>query len=451
LNAALTIAYGSTNGRDTTASQKPNPSTGDNLYYLGVRGSMSLIPGFTGGVYYGYEGTDILANTLDYRLAYGLDFKGKLFGLLDLEGEWNAIDPVAFGGNDGVIATYAKAGINLGAFTVGGNWRYVNANFSGRDVSNADGPYKDNQNGFGVDVGLNLGLLDLGFYYDQRTATNGGTVGEGPKAGYSGDYKATSNSAADRETQFGAKLGIRLIGFDIAATYDVGVEATGSNAVRNERRAQIRADHDGSKAGALIGGLNLSLGYRVDVLGLDNTNTIWAYADTKITLGGFSIAPKAYFRQKDAPGSTGDDITTLGGGVAVNTDFLFGAKLGLNFAYETGNHSVNPDSSTQWASIGLSWNPSIFAGSTFSVTFADRIDINTIGTSFGPSFGSPTGTWGDYSSGAGGRVTGLYLNFEYYGINFAYGIFSNVDFTKTALGGAASWGQAVRIAYTLKF
>jgi hypothetical protein len=436
-----------------------NGDNGDNRYFTAFRGTARILDGFTGGVYYGYEGLDVIGAP-NITTVYGLDFTGKLFGLLDVTGEYNIsqVNSSAAG-----VAAFVNVGATLAPFTVAANIRSIDswyAGLSNTDASRAYSAGNNGQTGFGVSLDAKqlFGFVDFGVYFDSRTSRLAGLqVAGGPKAGFAADFKGTA-TGADGETLFGLRLGFRLIGFDFGISYDVGNETfggltTGPN-TRDDRRFQVRADHDGSKAGALLGGVNLSLGYRVDINNTSATvnpqNTIWAYADTKLNLAGFSVAPTVYFSSVDRSGA-GDDITNLGVRLTANGDFLFGSKLNLGFGYDSSSHSAPVFSaSTVWALVGANWAVGPFgAPSTFGLQFAYRQDTNRNGTGTGPTFASPigNGSWGSDINTNTNTLYGLYGNFGYFGLNFGYGIFNLTNTTFT--GGV--WGQRFQISYALKF
>jgi predicted nucleic acid-binding Zn-ribbon protein len=465
LNLGLTIAYGSTNGRD-----------GDNRYFTGIRGTASLIPGFTGGIYYGIEAADILAGPQATINLYGLNFGGSL-GPISLNGEYNVSQA---DGSAAQVAGFVRGSADLGFFTIAANYRVVDVAYTtARGISVNFGPYDNNQVGFGADIALKLGFATVNFYYDQRGTKDASSVlGDGPK-------DATDSALADNEVDFGASFAIRLIGFDIAPFFTRENETDiGGTAVFDQTNYGVRLTHDGSKPDALIRGFNLALGYlgRTNGLTGGTRTTLYAYADTSISLAGFTIAPKAYFSQvstSDASlspvssGIAGDDVTNYGGALTISGGFLFGSTLSLSGALDQSSHSNNTGtpftSSTGWISASLSFNPSIFGTpSTFKVAFASRTDVNRDGRGSGPTLASPLGddSWAggsDYANGltppggrdafaVGSNLSGLYFTFAYYGLTFDYGIFALTDFrfTSTAVGGV-TFGQAFRIGYSLRF
>ncbi|NJK46161.1 MAG: hypothetical protein HC933_19580 [Pleurocapsa sp. SU_196_0] len=282
LNLALTIAYGSKGGND-----------GDFVYFTGVRGTASLIPGITGGIYYGVEAPDVITpnqSGLTTNL-FGLDFAGAL-GPISFDGEYN----VSVNAGPGRVAGYARASADFGIFTIGASYRVVDNTFVG--LGNDTSPFRKNQNGFGTDIALKLGFATVGFYYDQRRSQDPNfTVGAG---GVDARF-ATDNTAARGSTDFGVNLTLRLIGFDIAPFATRENEYDGSNvAVRDRTSYGVRLTHDGSKPDALIGGLNLAFGYLQTNNGIapgDGITTLYVYGDATISLLGFSITPKGYFSQ----------------------------------------------------------------------------------------------------------------------------------------------------------
>ncbi len=469
-NAALTVVYGSQNGAgDDNADFYPFLSSNDNddnVYFMGIRGTASLIPGFTGGVYFGYEGSDVLAGQSFLNTNYGVDFGGKLFGFVDLTGEWNASSTVVNGGASvDKVASFVQAGVAIGPFTVGGNWRHINAAYDGN--SQNGGPYNAGQGGFGFNAAATLGIFTAGAYFDSRGRVDAPSVelSEGP----TGRFKANKSGAnTSGDTVFGINVGLRLIGFDLTAALDNGAEVNGAAALRNDSYLGFDAAHDGSKSDALIGGFNLRVGFNTETNAVipapaanTTTTNLYAYAGLSkgLDLAGFTIDPEVYFHTRNisvsAPASA-LTITNFGAGVKAEGGFLFGSKLAMEVAYDSASYTDGkPDSSTFLARVGLNFNPALFgAPSTFGITFAIRDDKRRDGRGFGPGFGNQgsIGSWGGDDLTAGALLAGLYLTFDYYGLSFGYGIFNHYNYAAPLAGNAATtWGQGFRIGYSLKF
>ncbi len=466
------ITFNPTSNRGVTGAN------GDNVYFGGVRGSLSLIPGLSGGVFFAQEGADLTTTAPAFPTqVYGLYGAGKLFGLVDLSGEYSI-------NATGARAAYIKAGVGIGIFTVGANYRFITDDFS---PIGDDGqfPYKKNQTGFGVDVAIDklFNFLTLSGYFDSRSKLGGQFLPGGPKADTQGNPQSGVGA-----TNFGFAATISLIGFDISGSYD-RISETGNN--WSDSAIGISAKHDGSQDTALIKGLNLAIGYTSDTYSgnagaltfdpvtgaknvtdspdADTNTTLYAYAELTIGApGAFQIIPKAYYSSFSWATTPGSD-TTFGGGLTVNIPFLFGSTLGLAGAYDTS--SINAGgatnlsqgtaaftTSTTWLKAGLSFPSFIFPNSTFSVSIATRTDINRDGNGFGPTFAAPDATglsglgsgWGREGIGRGGSLTGLYLGWSYYGLQFGYGIFNLVPFSG-ATAGISHWGQEFSIGYSLKF
>jgi hypothetical protein len=425
---------------------------GDNNYFTGVRGTLSLIPGLTGGVYYGHNGGDIVSAAGVTDDTYGLFFNGKAFGFLGLEGEYSIYQKAPAPAE---VALYTKANVDLGIFSLGANYRFISNKFGTLDSDGAF-PFSKNQTGFGIDVAINqlFGFLDLSGYFDSRSKLGGAYLPNGPKQDTQGDP-----GLATAATNFGFGIGIRLIGFDIAANYD-GITESGNQ--WNETLLDISAKHDGSKADALIGGLNLIVGFKSDTVsaglvpdygggtdGTYNTSVIYAYADFALDFGGLKIKPQVYFSSTSG-NLLAANVSDLGGSLTVSTPFLFGSKLSLYGGLDQATRTTFT-SSTSLIRFSIGWDSFLFPNSSFSAAFATRTDVNRNGRKFGPSFAAPIGTdlygtaaWGGDGAGRGGNLYGLYLTYGYYGLSFTYGIFNLTS-------GLSQWGQEFSIGYKLTF
>jgi predicted nucleic acid-binding Zn-ribbon protein len=424
---------------------------GDNLYYTGAKGSLSLIPGIVGGVYVANENKDIRGVQAP-TLLYGFDAKGTAFGFLKLDAELNKSDVT---GKASQAAGYVKVGIDLGIFSIGGNFRSVDSSYVGLG-DDGNYVYKLNQTGFGVDLAANklFGFLDLSAYYDSRSRIDPtASLGNGPKNDtVFGNFSTGSTSAVN----FGVGVGIRLIGFDITARF---FSVSENPSALNASGINVGLKHDGSKSDALIGGFNLALGFKsassnlanISAGGLDvnvangNSTQLYAYADTSISFSGITIAPKAYFNTTNIAGK--GTTTNLGAGIKIETPFLFSSKLSFGAALD--QTSGADKGSTGWVAITLAWDSFLLPNSSFSVGFASRTDGTRNGNKFGPSFGSPTDSWGSNNATTSFNESGLYFNFGYYGLSFRYGIFalSNISGATPVV----SFGSKFRILYNLKF
>jgi predicted nucleic acid-binding Zn-ribbon protein len=422
---------------------------GDQTYFTGVKGGLSLIPGIVGGVYVANENIDIRGVQAP-TLLYGFDAKGTAFGFLKLDAELNKSD---VSGKASQAAGYVKVGVDLGIFSVGGNFRSVDSSYVGLG-DDGNYVYKLNQTGFGVDIAVNklFGFLDLSAYYDSRSKVDPtAALGNGPK----NDTFFGGGAGSKTATGFGVGVGIRLIGFDITAGFKSASEDFSS---LNTSKINVDLKHDGSKADALIGGFNLALGFESATsnvagksIGLDvntaggSSSKLYAYADTSINLAGITIAPRAYYNTTNIAGK--GTTNNLGVSIKIDTPFLFSSKLSFGAALD--QTSGADKGSTGWVAITLAWDAFLLPNSSFSVGFASRTDGSRNGNKFGPSFGAPTDSWGSNNAATSYNESGLYFNFGYYGLSFRYGIFALTDITTSTAN--VTWGSRFRILYNLKF
>jgi hypothetical protein len=474
LNPALTVVY-----------QSVGANNGDSFYITGAKGTLSLIPGLNGGVYIAQGGEDILGTgpIRDSVLMYGVDFGGKLFGFLDLAGEWNSSTLTQVpGATTSRVATFVTAGLSFDPFTIGANFRHVDQEWSTAgtegsgfftDLSTNDGPYANNQNGFGVTLGAKnlLGFFNLNAYFDTRSRVNANfALGNGPARPAGINYHGgllltslnTSNTTAatlpgatNSSTDFGVIAGFSLLGFDLQGYFLSDVE---NNAAAAAVYGRTDLGFSLANAGKLIPGFNIVGGFNssTDTVGAGgNRTTLYAYADTSLSLAGFTVAPKAYFGTQSSTGSllvaaapnANANLSQLGASVTVNGDFLLGSKIGLGVAFDSLSGSSS--ASTFLFSAGLSWANGPLPGSTFGVSFSTRTDVGRNGTGFGPSFASasPFGSWGA-NAAAAVVLTGIDFNFAYYGLAFRYGLFNHTNITGAPV---VTWGSRFAINYSLKF
>ncbi|MFN3267215.1 MAG: hypothetical protein ACK41E_10320, partial [Deinococcales bacterium] len=391
-------------------------------------------------------------------------------GFLDLEGEWNNSTLTQTPGTStSRTAAFVTAGLNLAPFTIGANWRYVDAAWGSAqtegsnwftDLSTNSGPFADNQTGFGINLGAKglLGFLDLNVYFDSRSRiSTAAALGSGParpasikfhsgllQTSTSTNVTATANSSTD----FGVVVGLSLVGLDLQGYFlSEGENDNGGAAVRGRTDLGFSL----ASAGKLIPGVNLVFGLNssADTVPADagNRTSLYAYADASFNLAGFTVAPKVYFGSQTGAGTLASDINQFGVGVTANGDFLLGSKIALGVAYDS--RGGNASASTWLFSTGLSWANGPLPGSTFGVSFSTRTDIGRSGTGFGPSFASPVpfGSWGA-DAAAAVVLTGLDFNFAYYGLAFRYGLFNHTNIAGPTV---VTWGSRFAIAYSLKF
>ncbi len=429
-NAKLTAAYGSTFGKDNKFQ-----------YFVGINGTLEIIPGLTGGVYYGYEGQDVFQNFPNTTSTLvGLNATGKVFGFLDLDAEYNVgLD----GPVKGQVATYVKAGLGFDPFSIKLNARTITAGFTAdAGIGNATGPFNPNQTGFGVQVGVAslFGFLSLDAFFDTMSRVSAGTaLPEGPDAiGLLDKFGVKTPSAGATSRQaFGVKAGLTVVGFTISPYFLSYSETAGT----------INGSGFGVDVkGSLFSLVNLAAGYQSRSGTLPApASDLYVYGELDIAFGDIKIKPKGWFETQ-----TGAAATDTGFGVTASTPFLFGSSLAVNAALDNTD-SAGVKSGTGLFSVSLNWTSFLLPNSSFKVEFGSRLDTNRNGKKFGPSFASPKGlgSFGADGTGTSYTISGLAFQFSYYGLVFNYGIFSYLNLN--IAGTPNVWGQEFGIKYSLKF
>ncbi|PNY81804.1 S-layer homology domain-containing protein [Deinococcus koreensis] len=171
----LNFVYGSRGG-----------ANGDNLYYRGVRATITPVGTLKAGLQVLEEGADAFgqpAGTPNDVTAFGADLHGTVAGWqLDSEYAMSRVSPNRFAATPAVeqeTAFYAKTAGSLGPVKVYDlNYRTISTNYdkvAGISEANpTDGdngstaPYAANQTGFGFKVGGSLGPVAVGAYLDNK-------------------------------------------------------------------------------------------------------------------------------------------------------------------------------------------------------------------------------------------------------------------------------------------
>ena len=105
-------------------------------------------------MYYAVEANDILSSPVNTVNLLGLNFGGSL-GPIKLGGEYNVSIPDSAPAQ---VAGFVKADVDLGIFTIATNYRVIDKDYNGLGDG---GAYKNNQRGFGIDLGLKLGFATI--------------------------------------------------------------------------------------------------------------------------------------------------------------------------------------------------------------------------------------------------------------------------------------------------
>ncbi|RIH82815.1 S-layer protein SlpA [Calidithermus terrae] len=452
LSPTVTVAAGSTS-IDGTAG------TND---YWGIR---TVIKPFGVNLGVNYAQSNVRNLATPGLQVFGVDANTKLFGLVDLSTEYAIQSSVSNGfdftdpdGAGPALADpqifYVKAGVGIGPITLNANYRATDPNWNGISNNGNDRPFSLGQRGFGVDVSATLGFLRLGGYFDSRT-----NFYEDPGT----DQRA-----------FGANVGANLFaGLSLNAYYN--------NTTLAGVTQYAGADYDsatgkfgtnfGVKVGAkdlILTGLELGFEYRSSAsnggaLG-DFSDLIFA-AKAPLNLAGFSITPNVRYHSFGSNVGGTESYSTLKYGVQLTTPtlnlFIINPSLEVGYAARTTTPATSPVVSESRWSVGVKLADFLLPKGTFGVAYAsytgnnvtsmivgtddklydngnDRL-YSTPGTDYGPvAFGST----------AVGTLTGIYLNYTYYGLGLYYGSFV-LDLDNN--GTADSTGYGFRVSYTFSF
>lgn len=492
----IVVGQGSPNG-DNGAG--PPPLVGD---YFGTRMEFGVFGINTGLNYVENKGN---------RSAFGIDWNGTLFGLLNLEGAY--VDSKPFGAafdlsnqltND--QAFYAKFGVSLGILNINANYRAIDPQYedgvAGMSADNAfywfsvgagahaadTTPFGANQRGFGVDASLKLSILsgiDIGGYFDSSTSFNGDNpqqaFGVHADIGLFAGFTLTGyyNSAKENDAPVNILNG--RSGPDAASaapTKGYGNTGYGGNynSGYNEYSSNfgVRLKHDGKADNALIKGLDLLFGY-------DSYNGDAAVSDLQVGVGynlalGFITLNPVFryhsFNGNSTAGDTYESYNTLKFGITASTQPLgIYLKPGLEgaFGYRNTTFVTSPAANETYYRVGLSFNEFFVSGSVFKVGYANysatnvrepgggaqpfagygnSVTSNTTDRIFAyPAEGFSGQPFGTGQSTTTGGVGGLYLEWKYG--NLQAGAFFGA--VTDAAGNGISQGSAFKVTYSINF
>ncbi len=438
------------------------------------------------------------------RSAFGVDWNGNLFGLLNLNGAYVASTP--FGqpvdlSNSAITdqAFYVRGGVKLGIIELNANYRAIDPQYEdGRAGMSMDqgylnfgvasgvadaAPFAANNRGFGVDGTLTLGIL-------------GGVTVRGYLDNSTDFFGAAPQSAFGVGARINLFAGFNLVGYfnsaqeNNAATNQLSGRGaygnTGGGYFYNSNDYNpntsgfgVRLRHDGNASNALIRGLNILLGYD-SYNGDAAVSDLQAAASYSLNLGFLTINPLVRYHNftgvAGAPaGDKYDSYSSLKFGVTGSTQPLgifFRPSLEGAFATRSTDYAASNDVSETYYRIGLALNEFLTTGSVFRIAYASYSGTNlrepTGAASTVPFAGygnavssistdrlyaHPSEGWAGQPFGTGvqglatGTVSGLYLEWKYGNLTMAAVSASVQD----AGGTTVSTGNSFKITYEVKF
>jgi hypothetical protein len=419
-NNAGALIFGGLNGLGILDAGTP----GD---FFGTRAEVNLL-GLNLGLSY--------AENRFNRAGFGVDWKGSLFGLLNLEGVYDATKSFADQWDFSNSATtpqafYVKGGLGLGILSLNANYRAISPAYedgvAGMSLASShflfgvggydNAPFAPDSRGFGVDGKITLANLLSGIevrgYYDSatdlagdaNTATNyfgvGGDIGLFAGLKLNAFYNnftvnGTQYPGSGFDTLPGNGGAIGKYGNFFAYSYN-GQDSRYSSGFG------VRLTHDPKASNALVPGLDIRLGYQQfantgsdilaaagysgKLLGFLNLNPVVRYHSFTSSAAGNQYT--------DYDGATVIPVfssNTLKFGIGVTTDpagFFLKPSLDGGFSTRTTNYTDGPagdplvgnsTTETYWR-VGINFNEFLAAGSVVKVGYAQYNGTNVLSPS----------------------------------------------------------------------
>ncbi len=503
LQPTLTIAYGR---YEEEGSDKPEDDNFElpvdgfgpfaDAYYRAVRGTLSPFEGVVGGFSYAQltgnadDNADAANDNLGITV-FGLDAVAEL-GIFEINAEFatSSIDPaidfpVADVGDetvegtdtdcvvDGVLNPGCTVPVESSTLfyvevmagdddeplpiplleSVSANYRSIPQYWVGLRYDEETYPYDLDQVGFGAAATLQLFFVEVQpfiDFYDTSTDLDGD--GEG-------------DSVFAFGVQAGVEVfrGIQVFGFYNAAS--VNGELVNNIPGSLERVEDyvtgfgVGVEHDGEDENALIPGLNFRFAYDIGD-GEIASSGLAADAEVVLNLGFLTLAPYLNYETEADPGALTDDTQTFKIGTALETetfDFFMQPRFIANFNYRSTSHDdvgvdgVAADDYTatelQFA-VGVGFDEFLFENSALIARYGVYTGTNISLDYDPPGFDDDQATnisEGDVNNGVTQTTSGFEIGWQYYGLEFAYGAFSN------SRGDIDTGGQAFRIEYEVEF
>lgn len=487
LSPRFTVAAGDVNDNAPVG----NNAFATNSTYGGLRAELNLL-GITTGLSY--------AENRGNRSAFGVDYKGSLFGLVNLEGAFVASTPFSTPidfSNQLVTdqAFYTKLGVKLGIIELNANYRAIDPQYNNGQAGlssassyyyfglggNGEAPYGADNRGFGLDGKLTLPILGgievRGLYDNSADFATGAQTADTFSVGATIPLFAgfSLNPFFNNTNVNGAQVSGATGG-------QSGLNGNYNFYLYNNQDARwssgwgVKLIHNGRASNALISGLDLNLWYQ-SFAGPNAGTDILASAGYNAKLGFISLNPIVRYHSFTAAAPAPGNLTTsaLKFGIGASTDPLgIFLKPSLEGAFVTQSITEtapgsNTSSERYWR-VGLNLNEFLAAGSVFKVGYASYSATNVVSPN--PVGGAPARGFGNLplslttdrvfnypgevqfpwnlTTGFGtnsGSVTGLYLEWKYGNLTMAAASATLAD----GSGATVSNGSGFKISYEVKF
>ncbi len=319
-------------------------------------------------------------------------------------------------------------------------------------------PWDLDQTGFGAEATLSLSIFNLTGFIDNYSVEDSNPTEDAIDA--NGETFAGSQVAA-----YGVRAGAEVIravevfGFYTVATLDGTQVYDLKDAERNGDYLAgygIGVEHDGEAENALVPGLDFSLAYD-----FQSMNFTAADAEAELALGFLTLSPYISFSNDESPAVNSDDEETLEVGTGIVTeplDVLLQPSFAANVNFRNTDHTDvegiagGYNANVLQYSVGINFNQFLVENSTFGIRYGSytaenlKVEPNTDGAD---DFASDIS--GDDAPGTGEQSTNGYeLVWNYYGLEFGYGVYSNTNPTASPNPGETG-GQAFSVSYTVNF
>ncbi|GEM86247.1 S-layer homology domain-containing protein [Meiothermus granaticius] len=429
LSPKFTVVMGNANTNTTNNAgylvfgDPANP--GNPTDFFGTRAEVNLL-GLNLGLNY--------AENRFNRAGFGVDWKGTLFGLLSLEGAYDATKSNADVWDFSNPATtpqafYINGGVNLGILSLNANYRAIaplyEGGVAGMSLASSkflfgvggydNAPYAPDSRGFGVDGKIKLANIlsgiELRGYYDSATNLNGDALSATNYYGVGGDIglfaglklNAFYNNFTVNGNQYPGS------GFDALATGGGAIGNFGNffaytynnQDSRYSSGFGVRLTHDPKASNALVPGLDVRLGYQQ--FANTGTDILAAAAYSGKLLGFLNLNPVVRYHSfsgsvtsyLDYDGATTIPVyssNTLKFGIGVTTDpanFFLKPSLDGGFSTRTTNYTAGPagdplvgnsTTETYWR-VGINLNEFLVSGSVLKAGYAQYSGTNILSPS----------------------------------------------------------------------
>jgi archaellum component FlaC len=425
--------------------------------YFGIRAALKPLEGLTLALNYALADEEAASGGNPDRSALGVDGTLKL-GDFSVKGLFVTSRPETgiyfrnyFDPNESDWVYYVQLDGKLGPLSLKANYHAVDPDYAnGQAGMSADhlqyyggvkgrqnpAPYRANEEGLGVELGLPVGPVEIGGYLN--------SYGTYP-------YNPAPNAIT---TEAGASAKVALFsGFSLKAAYDAAWKGDSYLDLRIQNSASITGtlSHDGAAKDALVKDLNLTLEGKYNNLHTSSPYFgLAVYGDYKLALGPLSL-DKILFRYHEPNFNNPNDETLKGGlQASLKLDGLpFKPSLtGEVAARQTRQASGGNIEELKW-SVGLSLGELLFPGSKLEARYGEYRAANVadilrgaVNRAFDPSDDRLYSDNGTNSGSVSGSVAGFNVTWSYYDFRADYGEY---------ITSAGDHARTFRVTYTTRF